>query len=399
MSAKILVVEDDEHLAKMIRQMLVRADYQVNVAPDGPSALQIARDWEPELVLLDLMLPSIDGFEVCRKMRQIEQTARVPIIMVTARVSISDKTIGFEAGADDYITKPFDNAELKLRITALLKRNKLGAGKTAHRPGQVITVFSLRGGAGSSSLAVNLAVGISRLWGIPVPLVDLGLPTGLCDIMLNVNPKNRLDHLVKFDLDQIDADVIEAHLTRHETGVLLLGGIVAPVKAELVTDGLVLRVLEHLRSSYRYVVIDTAHDFSPPVLAALDGADRILMPLTPDINSMRVGASALEVFSDLGYDEDKKVEVLVNQVFPNNRISKDQIVKAIKHPVSMVIPYAPEAWSESINAGRPVITSDPKLPAVAVLEDLAWRVSTPAERRQQPSKPTEMWQRVARRMK
>jgi DNA-binding response OmpR family regulator len=125
MTTKILVVEDEEHVANLIHIALSIEDYQVRVAPDGPSALQIASDWAPDLVLLDVMLPGIDGFEVCRRVRQLEQGATIPIIIITAKTGIVAKTEGFEAGADDYITKPFDIAELKLRVAAQLWRMKI----------------------------------------------------------------------------------------------------------------------------------------------------------------------------------------------------------------------------------------------------------------------------------
>jgi DNA-binding response OmpR family regulator len=127
MRAKILVLEDEEHVANMIRIALSMDDYQVRVASDGSGALQIARDWSPDLALLDVMLgdPEMDGFEVCRRIRRIDHVATIPIIMITAKMGIAAKTEGFRAGADDYITKPFDVVELKLRMGAQLWRMRL----------------------------------------------------------------------------------------------------------------------------------------------------------------------------------------------------------------------------------------------------------------------------------
>ena len=158
------------------------------------------------------------------------------------------------------------------------------------------------------------------------------------------------------------------------------------------------KLLEHLRSFSRYVVVDTAHAFSPPVLAALDSADRIVMPITPDISSVRLAVSMLKVFDMLGYKEDE-IEIVVNWTFSKSGIPTERIEKAINHPVRMVIPYVPGLWSQAINMGKPVIEGDSETPLVAMLEDLVWRLSTAADTGSQPAQPSAMWGRVARRLK
>jgi DNA-binding response OmpR family regulator len=125
---RILIVEDEEHLRAAVAYSLRKADYEVQIAPDGPTALQLFRIQPPDLVLLDLMLPGIDGFEVCRRIRQ---TSPVPILMLTARTDEVDVVVGLELGADDYIVKPFRMRELLARITAALRRPLLGSGQPA----------------------------------------------------------------------------------------------------------------------------------------------------------------------------------------------------------------------------------------------------------------------------
>lgn len=117
--AKILVIEDDRGIADNIRRGLIYEDYQVDVAYDGEQGLAAARDRPPDLVLLDLGIPRIDGVEVCRRLRA---GSNVPIIILTARDSVSDKIAGLDAGADDYVTKPFEFAELVARVRAALRR-------------------------------------------------------------------------------------------------------------------------------------------------------------------------------------------------------------------------------------------------------------------------------------
>ncbi|TKJ29040.1 MAG: DNA-binding response regulator [Chloroflexi bacterium B3_Chlor] len=117
--SKVLVVDDDPGIVKLVRAYLEQDGFQVLAAYDGKKAMQIARHDKPDLVVLDLMLPEMDGWDVCRALRK---ESDVPIVMLTARVEESDKLVGLELGADDYVTKPFSPRELVARVRAVLRR-------------------------------------------------------------------------------------------------------------------------------------------------------------------------------------------------------------------------------------------------------------------------------------
>jgi lipopolysaccharide/colanic/teichoic acid biosynthesis glycosyltransferase len=140
MSGNILFVDDDEMLVKMTERILELEGYTVRSATNGAMALEIAREWEPDLVLLDVMMPSMNGFEVLRRLRSLSSTVMVPIVMVTAKGHIDDKRIGFESGADDYIVKPYDPVELKLRVAAHLRRFRMSSQPERYIPERVISV-------------------------------------------------------------------------------------------------------------------------------------------------------------------------------------------------------------------------------------------------------------------
>jgi two-component system response regulator VicR len=124
MTALILIVDDETAVTELIGYNLEKAHYQVLTTHDGESALRLAKEYQPDLILLDLMLPRIDGLDVCRELRK---TSQVPIIMVTARGEEADRVIGLELGADDYLTKPFSMRELLARVKAVLRRNQAGS--------------------------------------------------------------------------------------------------------------------------------------------------------------------------------------------------------------------------------------------------------------------------------
>ena len=127
MPTRILVVEDDPDIASLVERYLEKAGFAIERASNGRDALQTIASKPPDLVVLDLMLPQVDGLEVCRRLRAGERTAAIPVIMLTARAEESERIVGLELGADDYLAKPFSPNELVTRVRALLRRVHRGA--------------------------------------------------------------------------------------------------------------------------------------------------------------------------------------------------------------------------------------------------------------------------------
>ena len=121
---KILIVDDESHIVEAIRYNLEKAGFRVLTAADGQRALELAQRELPDLITLDVMLPEMDGWEVCRALRQETRTKRIPVLMLTVKKEETDKVVGLELGADDYLTKPFSPKELVARIRAILRRTK-----------------------------------------------------------------------------------------------------------------------------------------------------------------------------------------------------------------------------------------------------------------------------------
>jgi two-component system phosphate regulon response regulator PhoB len=126
MKQKILIVDDEPDALELVKVNLGAAGFFVSTAADGEEALKKARSLSPDLILLDIMLPQVDGLEVCKILRRDETTRHIPIILLTAKAAEIDRVLGFEFGADDYVTKPFSPRELVLRVKALLRRGKSG---------------------------------------------------------------------------------------------------------------------------------------------------------------------------------------------------------------------------------------------------------------------------------
>jgi len=127
---RILVVDDEPDILDVVAYNLEQAGYRVSAVRDGRSAIAEAERQRPDLVVLDIMLPDLSGMEVCRSLRRSEKTRGVPILMLTARSDEVDRVVGFEVGADDYVTKPFSPRELVLRVRAILRRRASSPGET-----------------------------------------------------------------------------------------------------------------------------------------------------------------------------------------------------------------------------------------------------------------------------
>ena len=129
MAQRVLVVDDERTVTEVVERYLLREGYEVAVAADGEESLRLAREWGPDLMVLDLMLPRLDGLEVCRRLRRDTQ---LPIIMLTARGEETDRVVGLELGADDYVVKPFSPRELVARVRSVLRR---AAAEPGRHPG------------------------------------------------------------------------------------------------------------------------------------------------------------------------------------------------------------------------------------------------------------------------
>src|SRR5688572_12829489 len=199
MAEKILVVDDDVDSLKLIGLMLQRQGYEVTSAGTGGQALVRAEAEQPNLIILDVMMPDMNGLDVCKRLRQNPRTQRIPIIMFTAKTLIDDKVKGFEAGADDYLTKPTHPAELASRVKAILQRSAAQAAKAAPAPirkqSQAIGILGSKGGVGTTTVAINLAAALLGQGEQPV-LAEFRAGAGTMGLMLGQTRSQGIARLV-----------------------------------------------------------------------------------------------------------------------------------------------------------------------------------------------------------
>jgi pilus assembly protein CpaE len=397
---RILVIDDEPLYHKMIAQALETEKYQLSFASNGTEGLQKAKITKPDLIITDVMMPDISGYEVTKLLRREPQFAHTPIVVLTAQTGLQNKLNSFEAGADDHLTKPFEPAELVVRLAALLRRSELTqipvATAQIHDPARLIAIHSLRGGTGCSSLAVNLGVGFVSLWKKPTILLDLTMVAGQVALMLNATLRRTWANIAHLNPTELEADVLESIVAKHESGVAFIAAPTYPTEAETIKGDILDASLRLLKNQYDYMVVDLPHDFNDIVVHALDAADMILMLATPDVASIRAVAAAVDTYTKLNYSPDK-MKLILNATFPKHGLPKDKIEAALGIPVMVTIPYATDAFVEAINYGQPLISAKPDEPVAGLLEDLAFSLSKDAHKKSRPEYPTEAWKRVYKR--
>jgi pilus assembly protein CpaE len=394
---RILFIDDDPINHQLVARALQPLGHQLSFAENGTSGLAQARTTRPDLIITDVIMPDINGYEVTRQLRRDPQFAATPVLVLTAQSGLQDKLQAFESGADDYLSKPFEPAELVARVSALLRRVEMAplAPQNAGQTAQMIAVHSLRGGTGASTLAVNLALSLSNLWGRTI-LLDLTMTAGQVALMLNMNLRRTWADIARFKAGEVDMESLQSVISTHDSGLSFIAAPTFPEEGEALHGDNLLTVLNLLKGQYDYIVADLPHDFSDIALTALDAADLILMVGTPDMASIRATAAALDSYSKLGYSKEK-IKPLLNAIFPRSSLSKEKIEAAMGMDFVASVPHVPDIVVEAINFGRPLVHEKPQEPISALLEDFAFFLSKKEHKKAKPDNPTEAWNRVYKR--
>lgn len=395
--ARILAIDDDENTCALVEATLRRQSYEVRTAMSGVEGLKALQEYRPDALIIDKMMPGMDGYEVVRRIRRDPQFSRIPILILTAEADLEGKVHAFDVGADDYINKPFAPEELTARIAALIRRSNVSNGSSPDMHGkkipQIIAVHSLRGGIGTTTLAVNLAVALRNLWSAPTLLLDMVLLSGHVNLFLDRRVKHTWASLHGYALEEIDDQLLLNLIHEYENGLEFIAAPTNPGEAELVTREAVFQALSILKPTYDYIVVDLPHDFGDMTLEILDQAHVILSLVAPELASLRAAALGIDTFAKLEYEMDN-VQLVLNRPFAEQGLAPMDIFRALKHSIALEIPYAGARCVQAINNGKPLVTARPEHETSRAIENFAYDVSKSSHREFPPISPSESWRRV-----
>jgi pilus assembly protein CpaE len=378
---RILVVDDivetRENLAKLIGfepDMTI-----VSSAEGGQQAVEFAKRDRPDVILMDINMPDMDGITATEIIANTVPES--PIIMMSVQGEQDYLRRSMLAGAREFLVKPFSADELVNAIRHVheiekVKRSRYqqaapaptfaggggGAGGQSltavlqPRRGKIITFFSPKGGVGRTTIATNLAVALHQSTGQPVCLVDGSLPFGDIAVILNMSPKAKTIADLVGAFDQVDAEVLESVLVQHSTGIKVLLAPPTPEAAELISGANIKKILETLRESYAYVVVDTWPSFQEQVLTMLDVADVILTLMTLEITSLKNVRVFMEIAEKLGYD-DQKVQLVANRNDSSGGIKASDVEASLARKIPHTIVSDGRALVLAVNRGVPFVIS------------------------------------------
>jgi len=378
MVEKILVIDDDLDTLRLVGLMLQRQGYQISAATNGQQGLEKAIEEKPNLILLDIMMPDMDGYEVARRLRKNADTVKIPILMFTAKTQLDDKVLGFEVGADDYLTKPTHPSELQSHVKALLARSAKPSEETTidkNEPrGYVIGLIAARGGMGVSSLASNLTASLYNKFKVDVILAELTPGQGSLVLDLGIENENGLAELLSMAPAEITRESVSGQLTQHDAGFKVLAASNHPRDFQLSNqltqyDNLVAR----LAALGRFIVLDLGMGLPPFVQRLLPRINELVVLVEGVPNTIAHTRALIDDLIEFGTDKNHIAAVLNNRVRSESQIAWAEVQKLLGHSITATLTPAPELFLQASRLKTPAVLCQPEsLTAQQIAKLVEW---------------------------
>jgi pilus assembly protein CpaE len=392
---KILVVDDHPETLNIIQRVLQQQGYNVLGARSGFRGLTLAESENPDLVMLDGMMPEMDGWEVCRRLRKMPNMAGVPIIMFTAVDEAEQKLAGFDAGADDYLTKPTEPTELVERVKAILdnrppkaaaetrlydpatKKNKrktnasapLTATMTFPSSGQVTAVLGARGGAGATTLAISLASSLAKI-GRSTTLLDLDLVQGHIALYLSQKHEQGLNNILTAP-ESSWSQSVEAEIYQYNKHLHLLLTHTGPENESLsLQPEQTQNLLQPLIKPSHNLIIDCGHELTAVIESVLAQANQIIVCLRPERVAL---ANARQLLKHLHaiISAETQIRAVIFDFSGQMNIPHTSLEKFLNHPLTAILPVSPAEMNQAVNKSIPLVQLNPQAKASILIRQIA----------------------------
>ena len=363
MSHKILAIDDHPDTIQLIEVALQRHGFEVIGAFSGPEGLEIAERERPDLILLDMMMPGMDGNAVCRALRQNPDLAATPIIMFTAKGQATDKKDSFDAGADDYLTKPTRPAELLQRIQALLARPR-GVQSGVEEPlltavlepsgSRFITVLGARGGAGATTVALNVAATLADAE-VDVILADLDTRQGHAAVYLGHNTGPDLLDWLGEAAGSLHETLFD-YLIQIQDHLLLLPSRLRVNSDHARLDASQMAALSTtLAGAGHSVVVDLGFNVGDAMRPILQQSDTVLICLRPERAAIVGARRMLEELQKV--TDPQKIQLLMIDYDATESMPRPAVESYLKKPLCDVIRLDLQEITRAVNSHQPLIHS------------------------------------------
>jgi pilus assembly protein CpaE len=366
MSEKILIIDDDLDTLRLVGLMLQRQGYQISAATNGQQGLEKAIEEDPDLILLDIMMPEMDGYEVTRRLRQNPSTLETPILMFTAKTQREDKVIGFEVGASDYLTKPTHPSELQARVKSLLarvedKKTKAGSARDENH-GYVIGVVGARGGLGTTTLAVNLGAGLQSRTKSEVVVAEMLPGQGTLALDVGVNSTHGLVDLLSINrISEITGDRVRQSLVQHGSGLKLLLASDRPRDMHLINQTANYEaIVRRLAGLARFVILDLGVGIQPFAEKILAHCDEVFIVLEGIPNTIIHTRALIDDIAALGFARKKIKVILNNRIRSDTQLPSSQVQTKLEHEILSTLTPAPELFVQATRIQTPAILCQPE---------------------------------------
>ncbi|MBN2002526.1 MAG: response regulator [Anaerolineae bacterium] len=351
---RILVADDDMDALRLVGLMLERKGYEVITATSGQQTLDKALETQPELIILDVMMPDMDGYKVAMQLRKESATQAIPILMFTAKTAINDKIAGFQAGADDYLTKPIHPAELITRVETLLQRKTQTSSEL--QKGCILAFLPGKGGIGTTTLTINTAIELKRRYrDKQVVLIELKDGSGAIAMHLGLaTATGNIQTLMEQPILGLNKESIQATLVQHNTGIHVLLSTPQPMgTGPAITKERVRTVLRYLAADYDYLLLDLPPILDEATTEALRTANKIILTLEPTPIGVNLAKEMMKSLENQAV-ADKTQIVLINRVMTTTMPDYKSIEQQFQHGLVARIPPTPDLAYESIQKGIPM---------------------------------------------
>ena len=367
MPEKILIIDDDTDTVRLVGLMLQHQGYAISTASSGEEGIAKAGQVQPDVILLDVMMPEMDGFEVTRRLKADPLTRTTPILMFTARSLLNDRVAAFELGVDDYLTKPTNPTDLQAHVRQLLERarerNKAPAAPAAKEstPTRKIAVLAARAGMGASALAVNLAAALQIRGQADVILTEFTPGQGTLGMDLGLPSARGLSDLLQSQPEEITAERVSAALVRHSCGLRVLLASDSP------RDAVLAGRAEQMEAVYRgldglaaYLVLDLGAGLPPWAATILKECHERIVMTDAGQNTLQHTRILLGEMEALGIASEDVRVVLNHRVRFDTQFPVNEAEQGLGHSISVTLRPAPELMLAAARRHLPGVLAMPE---------------------------------------